>query len=403
MPTFSYTAMRPDGALKESKIDAANADEARLQLKAAGERVMNVKELTSVQVTKQRVKRGKKIGGTELGGAVRQMSILVRAGVPIVEGMRGLAEQSNSLALSEAINDMAEEISHGASLSDAFAKHSNLFPPIAVEMARIAETGGNLAQSLEKLAEYIESAAEIMRKVRSALAYPAVILGISVVTVIVMVTFILPRFMNLFGRMGAEVPWTTSMLMQTGHAMKTYWYAFIGGGWAIGFAAKKWAASESGRSIIDSTLLKLPILGEVVLKVVMGRVVSSMATLLTSGIPMVKTLEISAAAANNLTVKNALLRASEEVSQGESTSNALKQTGAFPPLVQQMVASGEKTGELPTMLQYVSSLYGREVDAKLKALTSIIEPVMIVVLAVIVGFIAMSVIVPIYSLVGGVK
>ncbi|MCX6344896.1 MAG: type II secretion system F family protein, partial [Armatimonadetes bacterium] len=250
---------------------------------------------------------------------------------------------------------------------------------------------------------HMESGAEIKRRVKSALAYPMVIVVISFITVIVMSTFILPRFVMLFEHMGAKLPWTTKLLIGTSHAITTYWYLILIGGAAAYYMLRRYAASTRGRRSIDKMALGLPMLGDIVKKVVLNRVIASMSTLLSSGIPMVQTLEISAAAANNEIVKEALLRARTDVADGNTVSQSLKVSGVFPPLVLQMVASGEKTGELPAMLNHICIMYERETDAKIKSLTTIIEPIMIVLLAVIVGFIAISVIVPIYSLVGGVK
>jgi type IV pilus assembly protein PilC len=331
------------------------------------------------------------------------MSILVRAGVPLVESLQGLAEQARSQVLRACLEQMTTDVSQGTALSDAFSRHPAVFPNLAVEMARVAEAGGSLAQAIERLADHMETGAEITRKVKSALAYPMVVMAISVVTVLVMVTFILPRFMKLFDQMGAKLPWTTKMLMGASHMLTGRWYLFAAGAAAAFYFGRRYARSPGGRAKIDRLMLNLPLVGDIVRKVVLSRVIATMATLLSSGVPMVKTLETSAAAADDEAVKEALLRARKDVAEGSATSQALRASRMFPPTVLQMVASGEKTGELPTMLNYVCLLYARETDAKVKSLTSVIEPVMIVVLGVIVGFIAMSVIVPIYSLVGGVK
>lgn len=345
----------------------------------------------------------KKPPAEEVAGTIRQLSILVRAGVPLVESINGLAEQAKSPSLRACLEEVAVDVSQGSSLSETFSKFPWVFPKLAIEMARIAEAGGNLAESMGRLADHMETGAEIGRKVKSAMAYPIVVMCISVITVLVMVTFILPRFMGLFSQMHVKLPWTTKALMGLSHALTAYWYLFLGAAIALVFAARSFVSSAGGRRTVDTLLLKLPLIGDIVYKIVISRVVASMATLLASGVPMVQTLETAASAANNEYVKEALLRAGTEVAQGSATSQALRATGVFPPLVLQMVTSGEKTGELPAMLDYVCELYARETDAKVKSLTSIIEPLMIVVLGVIVGFIAMSVIVPIYSLVGGVK
>jgi type II secretory pathway component PulF len=372
-------------------------------LRKKGEQVLQLKVVGSDQSAEPTARLKKKSSPEEVASAIRQMSILVRAGVPLVEGLQGLSDQARSLALKNAMADVTMNVSQGMNLSDAFSRHPNLFPTLAVEMAKVAEAGGNLSEALERLADHMETGAEIGRKIKAALAYPVVVMVISAVTVVVMVTFILPRFMKLFDQMGAKLPWTTKALMSISHATITYWYLFILGAVGIFYASKRYANSPAGKRRLDQIALKMPLVGDIVNKVILSRVLASMSTLLSSGVPMVKTLETSAAAANNEIVKEALMQAKKDVAEGSATSQSLKATGVFPPLVLQMVASGEKTGELPAMLEYICTMYARETDAKVKSLTSVIEPIMIVVLGMIVGFIAMSVIVPIYSLVGGVK
>ncbi len=402
MPIYAYKAISPSGGLKESRIEAASEAAARTLLRGRGENVVNIGEARQ-ETPLASCAKGKKPSCDEVASVIRQLSILIRAGVPLVESLEGLAAQTKSPMLRSCLGQVTLDVSQGSGLSEAFSRHPSVFPNLAVEMARIAEAGGNLAQSMERLADHMESGAEITRKVKSALAYPIVVIFISMATVLAMVTFILPRFMKLFEQMNAELPWTTSVLISISNAITGQWYIFIVVIAGSIYACKAYARSAGGRRTLDTLALKLPIVGDIVNKIVLSRVVATMATLLSSGVPMVQALETSASAANNEYVKDALLKASRDVAEGNATSQSLMATGVFPPLVLQMVASGEKTGELPSMLDYVCALYGRETDAKVKSLTSIIEPIMIVILGIIVGFIAMSVIVPIYSLVGGVK
>lgn len=403
MPVYAYKALTPSGTAKNDKIEAISEAQARSALRNRGEHVVRLKEVPSGQVQPAARTHGKKPTADDIASTIRQLSIMIRAGVPLTESLRGLGEQAKSPVLGHALESIANDVSQGAALSESFAKHPTIFPRLAVEMAGVAEAGGNLAEALGKLADHMETGAEITRKIKGALAYPCVVMCISIITVIVMVTFILPRFTKLFHQMGAKLPWTTQALIAISHAMTGYWYLFIGGAVALFYLARRALSTRSGKMRFDLITMRMPIIGDVVNKIVLSRVLACMSTLLGSGVPMLKALETAGAAANNEIIKAALLKASRDVAEGNATSQSLKAAGIFPPLVLQMVASGEKTGELPSMLEYVCSLYDRETEAKVKSLTSIIEPIMIVVLGVIVGFIAMSVIVPIYSLVGGVK
>jgi type IV pilus assembly protein PilC len=403
MPLYDCKTLTREGAVSHKKIEAASEGQARAELRTRGLAVVGVRELQTKSQTSHIVRKTKKLSADELPGVIMQFSILVRAGVPLVAGLHSLAEQAKSETLSLCLSTMALEVSQGIGLSDAFARQSHVFPRLAVEMAKISEAGGNLAESMGRLADHLESGASIRRRVKSALAYPIVVCGISLVTTILLMTFIVPRFTELFNKMGAKIPWTTQMLMTASHTFVKYWYLFAASVAGIVYLFRRYASSPGGKRNIDRLLLKLPIVGDVVNKVVLCRVVTSMATLLQSGVPMVKTLEISASAADNEVVREALSSAGKSVAEGIATSQAMRATGMFPPMVLQMVASGEKTGELPAMLSHVGELYDKETDAKVKSLTSIIEPVLIVLLGVVVGTIAISIIVPIYSLVGSVK
>lgn len=404
MPIYNYKSISSSGKMISGRMEAQSESQVRISLRRSGAQPVQIIEASgNQQIVKAVSSTGKRAPSTEVASTIRQLSIFIRAGVPLVEALEGLSEQAKSESLGATLKDIASDVSQGTALSIAFSRHPRIFPTLAVEMAKVAEVGGNLAESMIRLADHLESGAEIMQRIKSAMAYPVVILIISFVTVILMSTFILPRFVKLFGQMGAEIPWSTKLLMNLSHVMITQWYLFVIAIIIIFFLIKRYIAMPSGRRHIDKLSLALPLIGDIVKKIILNRVIASMSTLLSSGVSMIQALEISAAAANNIVIKEALLRARKDVSEGNTVSQSLKVSGVFPPLVIQMVSSGEKTGELSEMLNHVCVMYERETDAKIKSLTSVIEPIMIVLLGLIVGFIAVSVILPIYSLVGGVK
>jgi type IV pilus assembly protein PilC len=402
MPVYAYRTISRTGKPTDGTIEAASEAVARSMLRSRSEVVTQIKETDPNRPARAKLK-GKKPSADEVASTVQQIGILIRAGVPLVEGLRSLGEQTKSDVLQAALTQMADEVSTGSPLSESFLRQSHVFPLLAVDMARIAEAGGNLAESMSRLADYLEKSAEIKRKVKAALAYPMVVVCISAVTVIVLVTFIMPKFMKLFKSMGAEIPVTTRILMAMSHIAVERWYVFVALAVISFVLFTRFARTDKGRHTLDAISLKLPLIGDVVCKIVLSRVLASMSTLLSSGVPMVQTLEISATAADNAVVRDALLGAKRCVAEGVATSESLKASNIFPPLVLQMVASGEKTGELPMMLDHVCAMYSRETDAKVKSLTSVIEPILIVLLGLVVGFVAISVILPIYSLVGSVK
>lgn len=403
MPLYSCKTIAPSGTLKENKIEAESEVLVRSMIQSRGEVVLRVRVVDSESGERRAGRSRRKHSPDDVASAFRQMSILSRAGIPLVEALSGLAENVKADSLREAFSRLAGDVSHGAALSEAFAAQPQVFPALAVDMAKVAEAGGELSKSLARLADHLEKAAETRRKIKSALAYPIVVVCISICAILALVTFILPRFMRLFKTMGVEVPWTTNALMAFGHLLVTRWYVFVPLTALAVYLLRRYARSEQGKRRLDGLLLKAPIIGDIATKVILSRTLASISTLLASGVPMVQALETSASAADNLIVKAALLDAKGRVAEGTSTSQAFKATNLFPALVLQMVACGEKTGDVPALLEHVCAMYEQETDAKVKALTSVIEPILIVCLGLVVGFIAISVILPIYSLVGGVK
>lgn len=403
MPLYSCRTIAPSGTLRESKIEAESETLARSMFQGKGEVVLRIRRVDSDGAGRAAGGSRRKPTTEDIAAAFRQMSILARAGIPLVEGLSGLAENCRPGVLRDAFNGVAADVSQGAALSEAFAQHPHVFPAVAADMAKVAEAGGDLSKSLARLADHLEKAAEIKRKIKSALAYPIVVVCISLCAILALVTFILPRFMRLFKTMGVEVPWTTNMLMAFGHLLLTRWYVVLLLIALTGYLVRRYARTKHGKRKLDAMLLKLPIVGDIATKVILSRTLASMSTLLASGVPMVQALETSASAADNLIVKEALQTARDRVAEGSSTSQAFRSTELFPPLVLQMIACGEKTGDLPALVDHVCAMYEQETDIKVKALTTVIEPILIVGLGLIVGFIAVSVVLPIYSLVGGVK
>ena len=402
MPFYSCRTIAPSGALRETKIEAESEALLRSIVQGRGEVVVRVREIGSPEAPRTAGRHGKP-SPEDIASAFRQMGILVRAGIPVVEGLSGMAENAKSAALRTALDAVIRDVSQGAALSEAFARHPQVFPSLAADMTKVAEAGGDLAKSMSRLADHLEKTAETRRKITSALAYPIVVVSISLCAIIILVTFILPRFMQLFKSMGVEIPWTTKAIMMFGQLLTSRWYAVIAVTALVIYLARRYAKTSHGKRKLDMLILRVPIVGDVATKIIIGRAMAAISTLLASGVTMVQALETSASAADNVIVKEALLSAKARVAEGNSVSQSLKATGLFPSLVIQMVACGEKTGDLPALMDHVCAMYEQETDVKVKALTSVIEPILVVCLGVVVGFIAISVVLPIYSLVGGVK
>lgn len=405
MPVFACKTITRAGKMVSTRMEAASEEAARSSVAARGEQVVHLKLVSggATPAATRRSSGGKRVPVDQQAVVFRQLAILLKAGIPLTEALTGVKNQVRHPTLRDALSAVAEDVTKGESLSAAFVKHSRVFPKLASDMINVAESGGTLHDALDRLAGHLESSADIVRKIKSATTYPVIVILISLITLVAMVTFILPRFMSLFKQMGVDLPVTTRILIGLGESMRNEWYLWVGGAAGLYFGTR-WALSTPGGMLFrDRVLLKLPIFGDLITKIVVTRAMTSLGTLLQSGVPMLSALDTAAAAANNQVITAAFRQAQSDVTEGASMTLSLSRSRVFPALIIQMVSAGEKSGDLSVMLGYACEHYEKEIDSKLRSLTSIIEPILIVFLGAFVGFIALSIIVPIYSLVGGVK
>jgi type IV pilus assembly protein PilC len=291
-------------------------------------------------------------------------------------------------------------VAGGNSLTEALQKHPRIFSALYVNMIRSAEAGGILDQVLDRLAGFLEKEQETRNKIKSAMTYPAVVFCFATLMLLGLIFFVLPKFKGIFETMGLDLPLTTRILLNSSDYMKNYWYLYLV--FMVGSVVlmKVFARTERGKFAIDAGKLKLPIFGDLILKTCVSRFARTFGTLITSGVPVLRALEIVSETSGNRVISDTVVRASQAIKEGEKISTPLFGSKIFPVMVTQMIAVGEETGRLDQMLTKVANFYDDEVDNTLKGLTSLIEPLMIVGLGLIVGFIAISVISPIYSLVG---
>jgi type IV pilus assembly protein PilC len=294
-------------------------------------------------------------------------------------------------------------VASGASLTDAVGKHPRVFSSLYVNMIRSAEAGGILDKVLDRLATFLEKEQEMRGKIKAAMMYPSVVFMFAMLMLMALLFFVLPKFKTIFESMSLKLPLATRALLGFSGFMTSYWYLFlaIGLGGAVGY--KLYARTERGRYQIDLLKLKLPVMGDMIMKTAISRFARTFGTLIASGVPVLRALEIVSEAAGNVVIAQTINQTRASVKEGEKISTPLLGSKIFPVMVVQMIGVGEETGRLDSMLVKVSDFYDQEVDSTLKGLTSLIEPVMIVGLGAIVGFIAVSVISPIYQLVGSIQ
>jgi type IV pilus assembly protein PilC len=329
----------------------------------------------------------------------RQFATMINAGLPLVQCLDILSRQLEKLSFREITKKVMSDIEAGGTLSESMAKHPKAFDELYVNMVNAGEAGGILDVILMRLAEYIEKIEALKRKIKGAMIYPAVVLFVAVGATLFMLMFIIPTFARMFSDFGAELPLPTKIVLGMSNFVRTWWWTMIAGAVGFVFAFKKWYSTDKGQHIVDDWLLKMPVLGDVTRKGSVARFTRTLGTLVSSGVPILDGLEITAKTAGNVIIKDAIMQARTSIREGETIASPLRQSAVFPPMVVQMITVGEETGALDEMLTKIADFYDDEVDTAVEALTSVIEPIMIVFMGVIVGGMVVAMYLPIFRMV----
>jgi type IV pilus assembly protein PilC len=341
----------------------------------------------------------KKINLSELMVFTQQLAAMLEAGLPLVSALEALEEQTENPVFSIIIGRVKNEVSAGRAFSEACTDYPRAFPNLFVSMCQAGEASGNLAEILDKTASYFEDTVKLLKQVKGALVYPAVVIGLAVVLVNVLLIFVIPVFAEMFNDFGAELPKPTQMLIALSDflsSMKAL-YAIVAIGIAV-WLTGKFCKTPRGREVKDTVILRIPVVGELTRKVNLSRFCRTYAILMRSGVPILRTLEIVAAASNNVFVEGACKKVSRHISQGGQVSEIVAQDPFFPPMVKHMTRAGEQTGNVDGMLVKVADFYDAEVDTLVKALTSLMEPLLICFLGIVIGGIVMAMFLPIFQL-----
>ncbi len=403
MPTYSYKAKTSAGLVMEGVIDAEEQRGAVEKLRNQKMVVLEIAEKAVPPLDKLKAlvgwKKGKKdIPSKDLSLFSRQLSTLVGAGVPIVQSLGILETQAENPDFKEVLGAVKTDIEAGLSISDALKKHPNAFPDLYCSMVKAGELGGILDTILERLTAYLESSEALKAKVKGAMMYPAIVLSIcSIVTVFLMI-FVIPTFKNIFASFGAELPLPTQMLIDLSDAMKSKWYLIVAFPFVSWKAFEKFYATPYGHKWVDGKSLQVPIFGPILKKVAVARFTRTLGTLIKSGVPIMQALETVASTAGNVVISDAVNLTRESIREGGHLSDPLKKSGIFPNMVTSMISVGEETGALDIMLTKIADFYDQEVDTAVKGLTSLIEPIVIVVMGVVIGTIVIAMFMPMFGL-----
>ena len=336
---------------------------------------------------------------------LRQLATLVEAGLPLLRGLRVLEKQERNPVLKKILGDLSLSIEGGSTFSEGLAQHPKVFKRLFINMVKAGELGGVLEIVLLRLAEFQEKAQKIKNKVVAAMFYPAIVLLIAVVIMGFLLVFIVPKFEAIFADMlgGKELPGLTQFVIGSSNLVKDNWILLIGGIFGLGVAYKFAAGTPKGSAFIDAFLLRSPVFGDLTRKSSISRFSRTLGTLVTSGVPILQALNITRDTAGNAVVAGAISKVHDAVREGESIIQPLEASGVFPPMVISMIDVGEETGQLPEMLLKVADVYDDEVDNAVTGLTSLLEPVMIVFLAVVVGTIVIALFLPLISIITGMQ
>ena len=406
MATFAYRGRASGGAVT-GEIDADNRLGAVALLRGKGIVATAVEEAKAKAAGSGLFSFGKKLGGKvadkDLAIYTRQFSTMVDAGLPIAQCLAILSEQSESTVLREVTARIAKDVEGGATLADSFRKYPKTFDNLFTNMLAVGESGGVLDVVLQRLSGYIEKAAALKRKVKGAMVYPITIISVAFLIIVFMMIFVIPTFAKMFQGLNAELPLPTAIVMFLSDFTQRFIIFIVLGIAGIIWAIKRYYSTDQGSKVIDTLLLKIPVIGLLIKKVAVARFTRTMGTLLSSGVPILEGLLITARSAGNRVVEAAVLQARNAVMAGRTLADPLRSTSVFPPMVVHMINVGENTGALDNMLSKIADFYDDEVDTAVTALTSLLEPLMIVFLGVVVGGLVVAMYMPIFKMVTLVK
>lgn len=416
MPVYEYKGFNAQGKAVQGVLEADGAKSLKALLRKDGILITEVYEekvgnkqktrLGSAAATNNSVLRKdvdfkkffQRIHPQEVSLFTRQLATLSKAGIPLLECLTALADQTENEKFKRVLSQVKDRVNEGSPFADALRDHPYVFSDLYVNMVRAGETAGALDLVLNRLADYSESQMELRRKVQGALTYPVIMIIFAILVVFILMAVVVPRVSKLFEDIGATLPLSTRILIGISNFVASWWFILIPFVISIVYMIRRYVRTEKGRKKYDHFVLRVPVFGRLITMVATTRFSSTLATLLSSGVPMLAALDIVKTVVGNIEYSDVIEKARENVREGESLAVPLQRSGKFDPIVSHMITVGERSGELETMLGHVSNAYEAQVSARISQLTSILEPMILIVMAVIVGFVVMSIMLPILQI-----
>jgi len=403
MSVYEYTALDEKGRERKGFVDAMGVAAARQKLREEGVYPIEINQAADKKDTALTgvfgINLWQRVSTKDVSVFTRQLSTLLGAGIPLVPSLSVLIAQTKNQLLKQTLAQIREQVNEGKSLTQGMLNFPRIFPPFYVNMIRAGESSGTINLVLERLADFSENQQALMSKIRSALAYPIIMLFIGSAVIFLLMTFVVPKITGIFTDMHQTLPLITIVLIAISNFLKSFWWLILIL-LAAAIAAFKYmtTGTEAGKRLWDTAKLKIPVWGQVNRKIAIARFCRTLATLLQSGVPLLSSMEIVRNVVNNILIGEAISKASKDVEEGKGLSGPLTQSGIFPPLVTEMVAVGEQSGTLEKMLNRVATAYETESQSDIMVMTSLLEPLMILVMGLLVGFIVVSILLPIFEM-----
>ncbi len=402
MPVFDFQAKGADGRVVKGELDAANEFEARIRLRAQRLTPLRIDPRKNFAMAGRKTgsmfSRGAGVSQKDLQVFTRQFAVMVGAGVPIVQSIEAMARGARSPGMQHCLNAIVSEVERGRRLADSLATQPLVFDRLYINLVRAGEEGGVLEVILNRLAQYIETSVKLKGKVKGALFYPAAIVVVAIIVVTFIMIFVVPKMAEMFKQSGQKLPALTIFVCNASDFVVHFWYVIAAVLFLVPTAIKMFHDTPDGRKVLDAIFIKVPVFGDLIKKSAIARFSRTLSTLLASGVRIIDALEISAGTTGNWMIEKALLDARDAVSRGQTLAEPLVQVPYFPNMVTQMISIGEQTGNIDQMLAKVADFYEDEVESATDAMTSLMEPILMVVLGGIIAVIVIAMYLPIFSM-----
>lgn len=401
MPVFEYKGLTAEGKDASGFIDAENLQSAKIKLRRSGVFPVEVSEETGKKVegepspVRSILRRVKK---QEISVFTRQLATLLAAGLPLMEALSAAIDHIDDPLLKRTITGIREDVRQGKSLAEAMKNHPRIFSTLYTNMIQAGETSGALDVVLTRLADFQESQIKLRNKIWATMTYPVMMLFIGIGVLTFLFSFVIPQVTKVFEDIGQALPLPTLILISISDFFRFYWWTVIGAIFVVFFAVTKYIKTPQGKVTYDRVVLRVPMFGKIIKLIAISRFTRTLSTLLASGVPLITSMDIVKAVVNNSVISKALEDAKERVREGEALSEPLRRSGIFPSMVIQMITVGERSGELEGMLSKVSEAYDNEVDTTVAGMTALLEPVMILIMGIIVLFVVLSILLPIFEM-----